>query len=206
MSPAFIECSQESCPSAVRSACVEWLHDVEARRPSVVIAIVAADGRDITEVSIEVEGAAVEQGTTVQVDPGFHRLRVHAPGYEDTSMSFVAREGEKRRPLRVQLDALREHVGHKSERPGEVITPVTWVTGGLAVLAFGSFAYFGLTGRSRASDLRATCAPACAESDRSAVKTRYLVADLSLVAGLLLGGVSVWSFLSTRHTEERSPR
>jgi len=72
----------------------------------------------------------------------------------------------------------------------------TWVAplllGSAAGLALAAGAYLGLSGRSSASDLRDTCAPACSPSEVSAVRTRLLVADLTMLAGALCAGATAW--------------
>jgi hypothetical protein len=168
---------------------------VEAVLPTVVVAAVTPDEKDVPSASMTLDGRRVVDGIAVPVDPGAHRIDVQAEGYEDATLRFVAREGEHARIVRVTLTKhVEASTTPKSE--GYTVRPITWITGGLAVLALGSFAYFGATGSSRAEELRSTCAPRCPEYERDAVATRYVVADVSLVAAVVLGGVSVWTLLS----------
>src|SRR5690606_7949262 len=121
---------------------------------------------DIPNARIEIDGRRETEGLSTPIDPGPHVLRVRAEGYAASESSVVAREGEQNRVIQIKLargaDAPPPSTA-KRDRPLEPppdapkpIPTITWVTGGLAVLALGSFAFFGLTGRSDAADLRAS--------------------------------------------------
>jgi hypothetical protein len=59
--------------------------------------------------------------------------------------------------------------------------------GGVGIAALGSFTYFALSGKAEERKLR-RCAPDCEPDDVTPMRTRYLVADVSLgVAALSLG-------------------
>ena len=63
---------------------------------------------------------------------------------------------------------------------------------------FHAACVFGLSGRGLASDLRASCKPACTQAQKDDVETRYRIADISLIAAVILGGVTVYTVLSNR--------
>jgi hypothetical protein len=58
--------------------------------------------------------------------------------------------------------------------------------------AGASFAIFGISGRSDESDLSRTCRGQCSPDQVSAVRRKYLVADLSWVAALVSAGLGTW--------------
>lgn len=194
---AFIACSADTCPAVVRAACAEWLDALAKIAPTVTVAITTPDGNDVASARVAIDGRATTLGSAVSLDPGVHRIDVDADGYDKATMPFVAREGEPNRVVRVTLVKKKTAEPPPRTASGGRPSAVTWITGGLAVVALGSFTYFGLTGRARAADLRDTCAPGCAESDRAAVATRYIVADVSLLGALVLGSVSLWTLVST---------
>jgi hypothetical protein len=76
------------------------------------------------------------------------------------------------------------------------VPPVVWVLGALALGGIGGFTYFGLTANARESDLRATCAPFCTESQREHVRALQIGADMSLIAGLVSLGVGAYLFVT----------
>jgi hypothetical protein len=201
----FIECSTETCPSVVRSACATWVDEVDAILPTVVVAV-SHGGKDVTSARIDVDGHLVSQGEAVPIDAGRHEIHVRSEGYKDAEAAFIAREGEKNRIIPITMDAKDPAPASSApETSSNAVRPITWITGGLAVVALGSFAYFGISGRSRAQDLRSTCAPFCSAADRDGVRTTYLIADISLIAAVVLGGVGVWTLVSTPPGTEHLP-
>ena len=68
--------------------------------------------------------------------------------------------------------------------------------GGAGIAALGSFAFFAASGRSRESELQKSCKPHCSDADARSVKTKYLIADVSLLAGLGLLGAGTYLYVS----------
>jgi len=66
----------------------------------------------------------------------------------------------------------------------------TFVAAGVGVLALSSFAYFGLKASSDTSTLRETCAPHCNEQDVDAVRTKLVVANVSLGVSIVALGLA----------------
>lgn len=199
---AFLECAAEKCPGVVKQACAGWLDDVNAALPSIVVAVTDADHHDIVAAKVTVDGKPAALGHAVQLDPGSHTVAVEADGYDSNGDSLVARENEKGRTITIVLTKHVDKVPAPPPPPvhdeshGREIRPITWFTGGLAVAGLASFTTFAILGRTQADNLRATCAPFCADSDRSSAHTKYLIADISLVAAIVLAGVSVYTYLT----------
>jgi hypothetical protein len=194
---AFLQCAGEKCPSVVKAACTEWLDQVTAALPTIVVAVTDPDRKDIVDARIVVDGKAVALGRAVPLDPGPHSIAVEADGFESSTQSIVARESEHNRSVSFSLSKKSDAPpARSSEQKG--IRPITWITGGLALAALGSFTGFGLRGHFIAADLRERCAPNCLESDRDRAHTSYVIADISLIAAVLLGGISVVTYLVNR--------
>src|SRR5262249_46639602 len=111
----------------------------------------------------------------------------------------LVREGEKLRPLDLTLRA----VGEATTAPTPPVRrKMGWppiVLGATVVAALGSFAFFSLTGKAKYDDLVASrCEPKGSPSDVSAIRTRFLIADVSLVVAALaaVGSLSTF-FLGT---------
>jgi hypothetical protein len=66
------------------------------------------------------------------------------------------------------------------------------VFGALALVAVTSGAYLGISGWADARDLRSTCAPACEPSRVSAIRTKLIAADVSLLVGVGLASLTAW--------------
>jgi hypothetical protein len=82
------------------------------------------------------------------------------------------------------------------------IPTLTYVAAGVGVAAIGSFAYFGLTGRSEYFDLKASCGPDCTRSAVAPTHTKLVVADISLGVSLVALGVAAYTFFTRPHVSD----
>jgi hypothetical protein len=101
-------CTADSCPGAIREDCAQRLQDVEAAVPTIMVEAVDPSGHDLTNVRVTMDGAPFVQqlgGTAMEVDPGEHRFTFEADGFKTKSDTFVLREGERNRSLRVVLES-----------------------------------------------------------------------------------------------------
>jgi hypothetical protein len=205
-------CSREVCPRLVRNDCEKWASEVQERMPTIVFGARDARGTDLVDVGVEVDGSTVTtklDGRPVPVDPGEHRLRLLHEGDAAVEQKVVVREREKGRAIMVDFGAQPQATPPEAPAPGSEEKsgpPVTaWVLGGVGAVALGSFAYFGLTGASDASNLRNTCAPRCSDASVSSVRQKLLIADISLGAGVVSLGVAGVLLLTSRHHAEPPP-
>lgn len=100
----FMSCARAVCPDAIRQDCTRWITEVDASLPSVVFEGVWADGRDVTGMTVSLDGkplAGAEAGRAVALDPGEHTFRFDVAGAAPIETRNVIREGEKNRILRV---------------------------------------------------------------------------------------------------------
>jgi len=77
------------------------------------------------------------------------------------------------------------------------------VLGGVALAGVASFATFGALGMSDRSSLQNSCSPVCTSSQLSTVRTKFLVADISLGTAVLATAVGAYVFF-TRPGYERT--
>jgi hypothetical protein len=76
-------CAQKSCGERISAACIQWLGEVEASLPTVVVEAHDANGKDTSTVRVSVDGEALVDaldGTALAVDPGVHRFRFTLAG------------------------------------------------------------------------------------------------------------------------------
>jgi hypothetical protein len=194
-------CSRDACPAIVRKDCDRWLSDLDSMQPTIVLGARDPKGNDAPVTRVLLDGALLTtrlDGKPIPVDPGEHTIRYEATGAAPVEQHAVIRVGEKNRMLTaVVMMAAPTSVAPAtakatpaepapSETPssGAGIPPLTIVFGAVAVAAGASFAYFGLSGQSDASNLRSTCAPNCTQDQVDSVKTKLLVADVSLGVGV----------------------
>jgi hypothetical protein len=189
---ALIRCTQPSCPAVVRSDCLVWLREVEESTPTVIVGATDADGRDVTDVLVTIDGATAHaDGKAVALDPGPHRFAFSDRG-RTIALEALVREGEKNRRIDARFPA--EPVAAPPARP----LTGAWIAAGVAAAAVASFAVFGTWAVLDRSSLRDSCFPQCAHDDVQAVHTHAAIADVSLVIGVLGAGLSAWLFLSAR--------
>lgn len=199
----LILCMREGCPALLRSDCEQWFKEVEEAMPSVVIDA-KSKGADVTDVKVRLDGALVAErldGTAIQVDPGNHVFVFEAGQGPRVEQRVLIRVGEKNRPIHVTF-AAEDKVVQKppASRP---IPVLTWVFGGLGVAALGSFAYFGLTGKSEADDYQ-SCKPYCDQGEVDRTHNKLIAADVSLGVGVVSLGVATYLLL-TRPEQEAGP-
>jgi len=215
---AFAACARDACPALVRRDCVKWLADLEQSSPSIVVGAKDDRGTDLVDVTVLVDGATLVtklDGKPMLVDPGAHVLRFETTGFPRVEQHVMVHAGEKSRLLVVQFGtpappapALATPAATSSPAaPAQRDTGPTpqgtrtsaWVFGGLAVVAFGTEAYFGLTGLSDRSNLKGQpCAQtaSCPQSSVDSIRTKFTVADIALGVGIASTAISAYLFLA----------
>ena len=215
----FRACSQPTCPAIVRKDCSKWLVEIDETQPSIVIAAQDATGADLASVKVLVDDhqvASKVDGSPIAVDPGEHTLRVEAPGHAPVTQRLILRVSERNRLVRVVFQdgpKAPTPVGpprpateapSRTTEPSSSGTPVlAIVLTGVGIVALGSFGYFGLTSKSDLSKLRSDCAPFCDQSQLDDVKSRMLIADVSLGVGIVALGVAAVLFVT--HAGGKAP-
>jgi hypothetical protein len=193
----LIVCARDVCPAPIKRDCLEWLTQVESTAPTVVFG--AKDGtRDLSDVKVYVDGAAVTDrldGKPLQMDLGKHTVKFEYQG-QTKEEDVIIGAGQKNRNVTVTFaGAAPGPAGPTGPAPAEggggSLVPAI-IVGGVGVLALGSFAIFGLGGKSDVSDLEKNCKPHCAQSDVDAAKQKLLIADISLGVGIVALGVATY--------------
>jgi hypothetical protein len=219
------ECARESCPTIVRRDCEKWLNEVDSAQPTLVLGARDPRGNDVAGTRVLMDGAPLVEhldGRPVAVDPGEHVFRYEAPGAAPVEQRVVVRVNEKNRTLTAilmqsQPSPATVAAGSSSASPPPDASPpdagvrwnpvpaATWVFIGVAGLAAGSFAFFGLSGENDIANMRASCAavaPNCTESQVDAARTKLNVADISLGVGVASLGLAAYFFFSRGHVPQ----
>lgn len=213
----FRACSAQHCPKVVRADCAKSLAQLEDAQPSIVIAAQDTAGADLQGVRVQIDGRTVASrldGSPLAIDPGEHTFDLSAEGYPNVTQKLVIRVSEKNRLVRVTFQSPVKAAGPPAQPKPEEPRPrdgggggapiLAYVLGGVGVLGLGSFAYFGLTSKSDLQELRSTCAPYCEQGRLDDVKTKMLVADVSLGVGIVALGAAAILFLT--HSSSSGPR
>jgi hypothetical protein len=203
----LVVCATASCPTVVSRDCTQWLKEVEAALPSIVVAAQNEQRRDVTAVSVLVDGVTVAthlDGTALAVDPGLHVFHFEMEGAHPVEQSLLVREGEKNRMVAVAFtprEPVRDENAEAANRVAAATVnrshnppAATYVLGGIALAGLGGFVGFGLSGLSDESRLKSSCSNTCPQSQVDQLHHKYLAADISLGIGVaaLTGAVLVW--------------
>lgn len=196
----LLVCARDVCPGPIRKDCGEWLAQLETLAPTVVLA--AKEGpNDVTDVKVTMDGAPLGDhldGRPIPVDLGQHTFAFDYHGAVKEAHVLIG-AGQKGRNISVTFPG-KEPPPPPPPSQGS-ITPAL-VIGGLGVVALGSFAFFGLSGRSDYDDLvQRNCKPNCEQSAVDKVRTKLIVADISLGVGVVALGVATYMILARPKVE-----
>lgn len=200
-------CARDVCPNAIKTDCGKWLADIDRDAPTVVFG--ARDGgKDVADVRVSMDGTVVAErldGKPILVDTGEHTFKFERAGVVREEKVLV-RAAEKARLLTVTFapeqvtpppKIVKEPVPQppsEKERESGSLVPAA-IAGGIGVVALGSFAFFGIQGKSDVDDLQ-SCKPNCLESDVDSARTKLRIADVSLGLGVVALGVATYLFLT----------
>lgn len=177
-------CADPTCPSLVKDDCVPWLEEVKGQIGSVKIQA-QAGGLSPREIRVILDKEGVTAGSTIEVDPGEHTLRVEASGFEPHASSVKIEPGQSR-----QIDVVLQASSVPSAPlPSKRSRVAPLVLGGVGLAGLGAFAYLGLKGRSDEGELK-KCKPTCDPVRVDNVSTTYILADVGL--GVLALGAATY--------------
>jgi hypothetical protein len=194
----LLTCARDACPAIVRKDCSEWLGEVDHSIASVVPGAKDRLGHDAVAASVFIDGRKVASqldGRAITLDPGPHVVRFEAARGPSIEERIVVREGERNRLVSVVLESassdkdesVRGVASSADTAKGSRAIPVASIAlAGAGVLAFGSFVFFGVTGKADVATLRKTCAPECAQDAIDSARMKLVVADASLGVGVAL--------------------
>jgi hypothetical protein len=210
-------CSQEGCPRFMINDCARWLGELDSSTPTIVISAKDERGREVTAVKVSVDGLSLADsldGKALPMDPGPHLFRFEPPGAAPIEEEHVIHQGERNRPIVVVLRG-QEPTSTSGDRAAPEgasgdgstsrRTTLAIAFGAVGAAGVAGFAYFGLRGRDEIEQLRAGCAPRCAEGDVDAAQRKLLIADASLGVGAVSLGLATFFFLSGRPKSPRRP-
>ncbi len=216
---AFTRCSRATCPGIVRQECGQWLVDLDAKTPTVVIDATDDKGNDLVSVKLSVDGTDVVaklDGLPLAVDGGEHVFHYDAAGFAPVEEHVVIRSGEKNRVLKVRFVSSAPSAGpvapaapSGTPHAGGGIPLGAWIFTGVAVAAFASETYFGLAGTNQYNQDKGTgpgsCAPHCKSSEVGSIRTQFAIADVSLGVGVVSACFAAYFFLGPRPASQPPP-
>src|SRR6185369_33395 len=194
---AMLSCAEERCPLAIAADCRAWLDELARQMPTLIIVIegeVAA-----SSLRVELDGAKVqlkEPPSPIDLWPGAHQLRFELLGEQPVVVNLSLEKGEKNHLERVRFARPRALPAAEPTRiPTRPVPASTyWLSAG-ALAAFATSTAFLVSGLNEHGDAREICAPNCDPRIRASIQARLLVADIAGGAGLVLGGLAIYTYL-----------
>jgi hypothetical protein len=197
----YLACaSATDCPSMVRDECQQALAELKLAIPTLVVSVVDQQKRDLAAARLSLDGRPILlDGRAIEVDPGLHQL-VAEQGALRSELDVMATEGEANRRVELTLAAPDAKPLAAPLAPDRGAQPrsktALYAFGGTAVLGAAGFTIFSLSGHSQMNELE-KCKPYCATEDVQSVRTKYLLADISLAVGVVALGATIYTLLSS---------
>lgn len=204
----MLVCARDVCPGPIKSDCGKWLTEVDRDAPTVVFGAKDPKG-DLADVKVSMDGIGVQDrldGKPVLVDSGEHTFKFETKDGQSQEQKVILRAAEKARPIIVTFGTASTGNGNSGNNNsgntgntggdtggGSLVLPLALA--GVAVVGVGSFAIFGIIGKSDVDDLQ-KCKPNCLEDDVSSARTKLIIADISLGVGIVAAAVSAYLFIT----------
>lgn len=186
----FSRCVRTECPQTVRRDCLRFAAEADAAMATLTVNVVDARSTPLNGVRLFVDGLVaetLEDAHTIRLDPGSHVIEaVTVNGRASSTVQLVAGERGRSIELQVRAETVQTH------RP---VPDMVWIVGIVGLVGLATFGVMGTLGASEVHDVRARCAPRCAEGELSPATTKLIVADAALLGGVLALSVSTWLYL-----------
>ena len=196
------ECAVTACPAAIRSDCTEWVAEISKLIPTLLLVAESGSG-ELENVRVTLDGKLLTEkldGAAIEVEPGPHVLRFEYGNEPPIERLVNAAEGGKSLMVRVRFAgeprpappagppvAVAPRVDPGPREPGERPIPLlTYVFGGVAIVAGGTSAVVAAGAFSERNAAREECAPTCDAERIDSIRSRFRAADA-------LGGVAIAS-------------
>ncbi len=193
-------CAREVCPAIVKSDCTQWLAEVEASVPTIVLRAQDPRGQDVGDVKVQLDGVPIADkidGLPIEIDPGPHVLTGERAGSKKLRQDIVIRTGDRNRTIALLLEDIPAIVvPPPPETPPVRTNTLAWVFTGVAVAAAGTGTFFGVRVLSEVNTLKKTCVGPCTDAELDPVRTKQNIADVSFAVALLSAGAATYFFLS----------
>ena len=215
---AALACSQIQCNQAIVRECMRLYESLQQDTPTLVFAARKAEGGELIEVKVEMDGKQIAEritGRPMPVDPGPHQFAFIEPARGRIETTESARVGDHARVIEVTFPD--PNAKNAPGAPGVVtpnqvpvtpqkrgIPPMTFVLGGIGVVGLASFAYFRVSGVGDYNHYNSTCSPECNPNDIDKVRTKFTASYISLGVGLAGVAGSALVFVLSRTGEHAS--
>ncbi len=190
----LLVCSRTVCTDFITEECTEWLAQVEARIPSVVLEAKDGDGAELLDVKVSMDGAVIAtrlDGRAVEVNPGLHTFVFQGRDGTRTEAKVAIKEGAKAQAVAIVLGQPKVKPDRLSGRTMRILG---YSAGGLGVISLGIGGFFGLRAIVKNDESKNDCdaQDVCRDAGLQARNDAQSAAAVSTIAvgvgGVLLAG------------------
>jgi hypothetical protein len=216
----LVVCVAPECPGIVKRDCSQWLAELDALTPTVVVRARNADGRDVVAIRVLVDGvpwADRLDGIPRPLNPGFHIFRYEPEGRTPFEEPIVVQEGEKNRVIVVKqapLPPVAPTGGDKTpadKTPAEATSSrsplVGYVLIGAGVAGAVGFGVLASSGQRDLDRMRppnqGACAPNCDQGKVDAAVRKIIVGDALLGAGIIAAGIGTYLLVRPQRADKQ---
>jgi hypothetical protein len=209
----FTFCASDACPRALHGDCSRWLSEAVEATPKVVFRVSNSSGEELDGVRVRLDGGESRPAVEgpVELDPGVHVALLERADHRSSERRFTVSERETltlevmlapavgTRPALAATSQPGSGLGStaRAERQRLSLTPI-WIGAGLGAAGAASFTYFGLKARAADRSLD-SCTPSCDKAKVESIERDYLLANVSLGAGVLgVLGAGAWALFGPR--------
>lgn len=215
----LVSCAVEACPKVVRHDCTRWLEEVNQDLPSIAVVVRDASGADVVDARVLLDNIVAWEradATSLPVNPGTHTIRVEPKaGGPPTEVNVAIPAGKKNQVIEVKLasrSAPAKPPPAPLPPPAPAVTtaravPIgTYVAGGVAIAALGTFTVLEIIAQKDASGLRDGCGQtkSCSHDDVTAAHTKLDIAAALLGVGVIAAGTAVVLYFMNSPTDSKS--
>lgn len=208
----LLNCVRETCPAIVRKDCVQWLAQLDATMPTIVVRAQDDLGHDKFDVRVVIDGVLAQEqltGTPFPLDPGAHEFKFIAQSGRIVEERALIVVGERDRLINVRFPVEKEKPLPPPERvvvppppaapPAKSSpSPLMWIGAPIMVIGLGGFVGLGLSGLGDYHDLQSSPCAATRTCDVGGVRTKLTAAWVSLGVGVVGAGMTLWGVLDRK--------
>ena len=196
----FAVCGHDKCPKLVREDCRSLAEAIKDAVPRLTLKAKDESGNFVSDLRVTINGQPAppaEPDGSILMDVGEVTVRLESGDGRHVEKKLTLAEGQK-------LEWIGELPPPEPAKPtpappppaeSSSVRPFVYVLGGVAIVGVGGFAAFGLSGRSKQSDMD-SCKPDCSRDDVDSMRTSYLLADISLGVAVVAGGAAAYLYFS----------
>lgn len=226
---SFEFCARDACPKVVREDCATWLKQVDAQFATVILSAQGPQGQKLTDLDVSVDGEPILTGIdggALTVEPGPHKFVFRMRGRPPIEVDIVIAPGEKNHAIVAAFpeasnapastpapsssapttasSSASTAASSSDSAPTKSVAP--WVIGAAGIGALGVGITFYALGMGDRSSLASSCGQprangkgTCTDDQISSARTKLVVGDVAVGAGVIALGIAATLFLMDNH-------